>query len=69
MTLIAVDSQKVSTDTMKEALVRAKTKTAPIELLIESEERYRTVKVDWHGGERFPCSRAIRRSPICSRRS
>ncbi len=54
MTLIAVDSQKVSTDTMKEALVRAKTKTAPIELLIESEERYRTVKVDWHGGERFP---------------
>ena len=27
--------------------------TRPIELLVESQERYRTFKLDWHGGERF----------------
>jgi hypothetical protein len=33
--------------------VHAKTNKAPVELLVESEGRYRTVEIDWHGGERF----------------
>jgi len=52
-TLVAVDSQKFTTDAMKEALARAKTAKAPIELVVESQDHLRTVKIDWHGGERF----------------
>jgi predicted metalloprotease with PDZ domain len=60
MTLVAVDAQKLSPDTMKEALARAKTQKAPIELLVESQERYRTFELDWHGGERY---RVLARDP------
>ncbi|HEY2745415.1 MAG TPA: M61 family peptidase [Polyangia bacterium] len=60
MTLVAVDAQKLSPDAMKAALARAKTQKAPIELLVESQERYRTFKLDWHGGERY---RALARDP------
>ena len=60
MTLVAVDSRKLSAEAMKEALARAKTQTAPIELLVEWQDRYRTFKLDWHGGERY---RVLARDP------
>jgi predicted metalloprotease with PDZ domain len=53
MTLVAVGSRKLSPETMKEELARAKSQTAPLELLVEWQDRYRTVKIDWHGGERY----------------
>ena len=32
----------------------AKDTKEPIELLVENDEFYQTVKIDWHEGERYP---------------
>jgi predicted metalloprotease with PDZ domain len=53
MKLVAVDGRKYSAEVLKDAIARAKSRTAPIELLVEQNEFYRTLKVDWHGGERW----------------
>ena len=60
VTILAVDGRKMSSEVMKDALARAKTGSAPIELLVETDGFYRTVKVDWHGGERY---RVLERDP------
>jgi predicted metalloprotease with PDZ domain len=36
------------------AITRAKTDKAPIELLIRDGKHFRTLKVDYHGGLRYP---------------
>ena len=51
--LVAVDGRKYSKQVMKDALERARTTKEPIELLVSADDFYRTVKVDWHGGERY----------------
>lgn len=53
MKVVAVDGRKYSSEVLKDAIARAKSRTAPIELLVEQNEFYRTLKVDWHGGERW----------------
>jgi hypothetical protein len=45
---------------MKDALARAKTSSASIALLTESNEFYETHAVEWHGGERY---RVLERDP------
>ena len=34
--------------------LRAKTNSAPTELLVENEDFFKTAKVDYHGGEKYP---------------
>ena len=53
MKILAAASRKLSSETMSDAITRAKTGSSPIELLVEHEGWYRTVKVDYHGGERY----------------
>ncbi len=53
MKLVAVDGRKYSSEVLKDAIARAKSRPAPIELLVEQSEFYRTLKVEWHGGERW----------------
>ena len=54
MKLIAVNGKKFSRDVLKDALAQGKTTSAPLELLVENTDYYRTYKVDYHGGEKFP---------------
>ena len=54
MKIIAVDGRKFSPDLLREALARAKGGGAPIELLVENAEYYKTVRVEYHDGERSP---------------
>ncbi|MDO8378973.1 M61 family metallopeptidase [Phenylobacterium sp.] len=54
MKLIAVDGLAYDPDRLKDAVTAAKGGKAPIELLVKSGERYRTVKIDYHGGLRYP---------------
>jgi predicted metalloprotease with PDZ domain len=54
MTVIAVGGFAYSEELMKEAVSAAKTAPEPIELLIRDGERYRTVKLDYHQGLRYP---------------
>ncbi|MGB7494314.1 MAG: hypothetical protein WBR26_05300 [Candidatus Acidiferrum sp.] len=54
MRLVAVNGRKWSPDILRDAIARAKTGTEPIELLVENGDFYRSYKVDYHGGERYP---------------
>ena len=53
-TVVAVNDQAFSTDVLEEA-VKANTEgKAPIVLLVKEFDRYRTVKLDYRGGLRYP---------------
>ncbi len=56
--IVAVNGDAYSADAIKDAITAAKTgnaaATKPIELLVKRGEHYETVKVDYHGGLRWP---------------
>ena len=54
MKLIAVNGRKFSKDVLGDALRAAKNSNAGLELLVENTEYYRTYKLDYHSGEKFP---------------
>jgi len=59
MKLVAVNGRRFAGESsrgevLREALRAAKTSSAPIELLIENTDYYRTYKIDYHGGEKYP---------------
>jgi predicted metalloprotease with PDZ domain len=54
MKVVAVNSRRFSPEVLRDALKAAKTGTAPIELLVENTDYYKTYKIDYHGGERYP---------------
>ena len=54
MKLIAVNGRKFSVALLKQAIKAAKGTTAPIELLVEDREFFKTLRVDYHDGERYP---------------
>jgi predicted metalloprotease with PDZ domain len=54
MTLIAVNGRKWTPDVVRDALKEAETSTAPIEVLVENAQFFRTYSIAYHGGERNP---------------
>lgn len=54
MTLIAINGDEFSEDALKDAITAAKDGTRPIELLVESSGTFLTLKVDYHGGMKYP---------------
>jgi predicted metalloprotease with PDZ domain len=54
MKLIAVNSRAWTPDNLRAAVTSAITNHAPIELLIENSDYFKTYKVDYHGGEKYP---------------
>jgi predicted metalloprotease with PDZ domain len=54
MKIIAVNGRKFSPDAWHDAIHAAKTSSSPIELIIENTEYFRIVKLDYHGGEKYP---------------
>jgi predicted metalloprotease with PDZ domain len=54
MKLIAVNGRQYSPEVLRDALRAGKSATAPLELLVENTEYYKTYKLDYHGGERYP---------------
>ncbi len=54
MKLIAVNGRRFSAEILRDAIKSAKTGTAPIELLVENTDYYKTYKIDYHGGEKYP---------------
>lgn len=54
-TLVAVDGVPYEPQVLKDAIRSAAKPDAPaIELLLKADNRYRTVRVDYHGGLRYP---------------
>jgi predicted metalloprotease with PDZ domain len=54
MKLIAVNGRQYSADVLRDALNAGKGGAAPLELLVENTDYYKTYKLDYHGGERYP---------------
>jgi predicted metalloprotease with PDZ domain len=54
MKVVAVNGRRFSPEILRDAIKAAKTGTAPIELLVENTEYYKTYKLDYHAGETYP---------------
>ncbi|PWK81215.1 glycyl aminopeptidase [Fulvimonas soli] len=54
LTIVAVNGKDYSPQALKDAVTAAKGGSAPIELLVKNIDLYSTVKVDYHGGLRYP---------------
>lgn len=52
--VVAVNNQAFSADVLEEAVKANTDGKAPIELLVKEFDRYRTVKLDYRGGLRYP---------------
>jgi predicted metalloprotease with PDZ domain len=52
--IVAVNSRKFNIQLLREAVQAAVKSTAPIEIMVEDGEFYKTCRVDYHGGEKYP---------------
>ena len=62
-TIVAVNGQAYDKDVLEDAVKAAKTDKAPIELMVKEFDLYRTVKLDYHGGLRYPHLERIQGKP------
>jgi hypothetical protein len=54
MKLVAVNGRRWTPELLHIAIKAAKTNAAPIELLVENDEYFKSCKVDYHEGEKYP---------------
>ncbi|MFK2899755.1 M61 family metallopeptidase [Dyella jejuensis] len=54
MTIVAVDGRSYDPDALKSAVTAAKDSSQPIELLVKNFDEYKTVRIDYHGGLKYP---------------
>jgi predicted metalloprotease with PDZ domain len=52
--LVAVNSRGFSGDVLKQAIRGAKGTGDPIELIVSNDDEFRTVRLDYHDGEKYP---------------
>ena len=55
MKLLAVNGRRWTPEILRGAVRAATTNQAPIELLIENSEYFRTYRLNYTGGEKYPC--------------
>ena len=63
MKLVAVNGRKWTPEILREAIRRAKTSKDPIELLLENQDYFQNIIVNYHGGERYPHLQRITGKP------
>ncbi|HEY3862731.1 MAG TPA: M61 family peptidase [Verrucomicrobiae bacterium] len=54
MNLVAVNKRRWTPEILRAAVKFAATNDAPVELLVENQDYFKTCPVDYHGGERYP---------------
>jgi predicted metalloprotease with PDZ domain len=54
MKIVAVNGRRFSPEVWRDAMQAAKTSPSPIELIVENTDYFRVVKLDYHGGEKYP---------------
>jgi predicted metalloprotease with PDZ domain len=52
--IVAVNSIGYSDDGFKDALKKAKGGSEPMEFIVSNDNHFRTLKIDYHGGEQYP---------------
>jgi predicted metalloprotease with PDZ domain len=54
MKVVAVNGRRFTAEVLRDALKAGKTNSQPLELLVENTDYYKTYKLDYHGGEKYP---------------
>jgi predicted metalloprotease with PDZ domain len=54
MKIVALNGRKFSADVLHDAIKAAKGNSNPIELLVENSDYFKTIKLDYHDGEKYP---------------
>ena len=54
MKLVAVNGRRWTPDLLRAAVRSAATNSAPVELLVENEDYFKTCNLDYHAGEKYP---------------
>jgi predicted metalloprotease with PDZ domain len=54
MRIVAVNGRRFSVDVWHDGLRAGKNISAPLELLIENTDYYKTYQIDYHGGDKYP---------------
>jgi predicted metalloprotease with PDZ domain len=54
MKVVAVNGRRFSPEILRDAIKVATNGTAPIDLLVENTDYYKTYRLDYHGGETYP---------------
>ena len=52
--IVAVNGEAYVADDLKDVVKRARDGAAPIDLLVRNKDQFRTVRLDYHGGLRYP---------------
>jgi predicted metalloprotease with PDZ domain len=52
--IVAVNSIGYSDDGLKDALKKAKGTSEPMEFIVSNDNHFRTLRIDYHGGEQYP---------------
>ena len=63
MKIVAVNGREYTGSLLHDAIRNSKTTQTPIELIVENTGYYRTVKIDYHGGERYPHLERVNAKP------
>jgi predicted metalloprotease with PDZ domain len=56
--LVAVNGHAFTAEVLKQAIRGAKGTTDPIELIVSNDNEFRTVRLDYHDGEKYPAAGA-----------
>jgi predicted metalloprotease with PDZ domain len=54
MRVVAVNGRRFSADVLRDALIAGTSGSAPLALLVENTEYFKTYSLDYHGGEKYP---------------
>ncbi|HEX3822143.1 MAG TPA: M61 family peptidase [Candidatus Sulfotelmatobacter sp.] len=54
MKVVAVNGRRFSPEILRDAIKSAKNSSATIDLLVENADYYKTYKLEYHGGEKYP---------------
>jgi len=54
MKIVAINGRRLTADVWRDAIRASKTGSSPIELIVENTDYFRVVKLDYHGGEKYP---------------
>ena len=54
MKVVAVNGRRFSDDVLRDALKAGTNGSAPLDLMVENTDYYKTFKLDYHGGEKYP---------------
>ena len=63
MKIVAINGRRFSPEVWHDAIKAAKTSPEPIELIVENTDYFRTVKLDYHDGEKYPVLERVDGTP------